>query len=60
MIIRLLLVLLLIASILPTLAIGCCDVNIDEKEHSVIQKDEIPPIDTSAPTETATATFALG
>lgn len=60
MIVRLLMSLLMIAIVLPTFILGCHKTNIDGKENSLVQKVMIPPIDATAPTETQTATFALG
>ena len=60
MIIRLLMSLLMICMALPTLILGCNKTNSDGKENSVVLKANIPPIDTAAPAEAQTATFALG
>lgn len=60
MIIRLLMSLLMIAIVLPTFILGCNKTNIDREESSLVQKVMIPPIDAMEPTETQTATFALG
>lgn len=51
--------LLLVAFVLPIFLFGCNDRN-TAKENSSVPKATIPTQDTSAPTETETATFALG
>jgi hypothetical protein len=51
--------LLLVAFVLPIFLFGCNDRN-TAKENSAVPKATIPTIDTSAPTETETATFAFG
>ncbi len=60
MIIKLLMSLLLIAFLSPSLILGCSNTEIAEKGNSVVPKATILPIDASAPTNTETATFALG
>ena len=57
MIVRVLISLLLTAVLLPAFLFGC---NSAERENGMVSKATIPAIDASAPTETETATFALG
>jgi len=58
----LLLGVLLIAAILAGILVGCSEegTTVDFPKDGVIPGDSIPPIDTSAPVQTETATFALG
>jgi peptide-methionine (S)-S-oxide reductase len=58
----LLLVAILIAAILAGILIGCSKegTTMDFPKDGVIPGDSIPPIDTSAPAQIETATFALG
>ena len=58
--IRRLMPLLLIALLSPTLVGGCRNPETTGKGNGMVLKATIPPIDASAPTETETATFALG
>jgi len=60
--IPLLLGVILIAAILAGILFGCLkeDTMLDFPKDGVIPGDSIPPIDTSAPAQTETATFALG
>ncbi|MFC2020470.1 hypothetical protein ACFLU1_01565 [Chloroflexota bacterium] len=60
MTIRILMLMVLTASILPFFLFGCKNTGNTEREHNVIPKASIPPIDTSVPANTETATFALG
>lgn len=60
MIVRPLISLILIAFVLTTFLPGCNNTKIVEKGNSVVPKATIPPIDASGPTETETATLALG
>ena len=60
MIVRVLMSLLLIAFLLPAFLLGCNSTENTEREASVVPNATIPTIDASAPTETETATFALG
>ncbi len=58
--IKLLIYLLLMAFVLPAFLFGCNNSKNDEGENSVIPRVVVAPIDASVPTNTATATFALG
>ena len=60
MITRFLLSLVLIVLLLPAFAMACSQAEIDVKGDSVVQKQDIPLLDASAPAITETATFALG
>jgi peptide-methionine (S)-S-oxide reductase len=53
---------ILIAAILAVILVGCSKegTTMDFPKDGVIPGDSIPPIDTSAPAQTETATFALG
>ena len=58
--IGLLVSLLLIAFVSPTLVVSCNTTKIAEKENRMVPKAMMPPIDASVPSNTETATFALG
>ena len=58
--IRLLIYLLLVVVLSPYLVVGCNTTKIAEKGNSMVPKATIPPIDASVPSNTETATFALG
>lgn len=58
--IKLLIYLLLIAFVLPAFLFGCNNSKNDEGENSVTPRVVVAPIDASVPTNTKTATFALG
>ena len=60
MIMRIIMLILLTASILPVFLFGCNSTKNAEKEINVIPKAPIPPIDAFVPANTETATFALG
>jgi hypothetical protein len=60
MINRLLASLLLIALILPILFLGCNINKTVKEEYNMVQKNTKPLIDTTAPDNLETATFALG
>ena len=57
---RVLISLLMIAFLLPASIFGCNNTRTNEEGDKMAQKPAIPPIDTSAPTNTEIATFALG
>ena len=60
MIMRILMLMLFTASILPVFLLGCNNTLTSEEENKVIPKEPIPLIDTSVSANTETATFALG
>ena len=60
MIIRVLMLMFLTAFMLPVFLLGCNTTKNVERGGNVVPKATIPPIDSSVPTETETATFALG
>ena len=58
--IKLLISLFTIAFLFPASILGCNNTRISEKGDNVVPEPAIPPIDIAAPTNTETATFALG
>jgi len=60
MIHRLLTFALIATFLLPAFSLSCSDTGTIEEEQSIMDNVRIPPMDTTAPTETEKATFALG
>ena len=60
MMIRILVLVLLTASLLPVFTFGCNSTKNAEEEKNLIPNVSIPLIDANVPTNIATATFALG
>ena len=58
--VRVIISVLVVAILLPAFLLGCNNTDNAEGENSMMPKATMPSIDALAPTETETATFALG